>query len=368
LFFALLFLFSAGLFAQKPPAKPSSNGRYLFILDTSSATKRYSEGVEQMVWNLFSSGMNGELHPGDTLGVWLFNEQLYRGRFPLQRWSAGGKSSVLESFGEFFKTLSYEKNSRFGVVTNELKGIVADSEMLTVLIFTTGEQKITGTPYDSLINSFFEQYSRDQKKARVPFLVVLRAKHGHFVGFTVNQPQTGFEFPAFPPDPKPVQAEIETPKSNASPPVVKAAPPPVAPLIVSGKISSLDYPGLSPEAMEAAILAAAATNSPTQKVAVTITSPPPAIVKTSPPPHHVASQNGIKPQDGVSNTLPTNTAVPKVVATVAPEPKKIFQRKGFWIWALVLAGIISGLILFWRTSHPSRPGSLISQSLDRDKR
>src|SRR5579871_180249 len=45
-------------------------GRYLFIVETSKAMKREMPATIQSVQDLLTSGLEGQLRPGDTVGMW----------------------------------------------------------------------------------------------------------------------------------------------------------------------------------------------------------------------------------------------------------------------------------------------------------
>src|SRR5262245_52374757 len=74
-------------FAQTSAGKTNSPNRYLFIVDTSFSMHDRAQKVQTIVGNLLMSGMNGEMHRGDSVGLWTFNDRVYTGRLPLQRWS-----------------------------------------------------------------------------------------------------------------------------------------------------------------------------------------------------------------------------------------------------------------------------------------
>src|SRR5262245_16773583 len=50
------------------------SSRYLFIVDKSAAMKRCASATQKAVENLLRSALNGQLQPGDSLGVWTFEE------------------------------------------------------------------------------------------------------------------------------------------------------------------------------------------------------------------------------------------------------------------------------------------------------
>src|ERR1035441_5807335 len=57
--------------AQTNTAKaPPSSHRWLLIVETSRSMQRRSDAVLTAVQDLLTSGMVGQLRPGDTLGVW----------------------------------------------------------------------------------------------------------------------------------------------------------------------------------------------------------------------------------------------------------------------------------------------------------
>ena len=62
---------------------------------------------------------------------------------------------------------------------------------------------LTGTPYDAQIAEAYRTNAADQRKQQMPFLTVLRAAKGKFIGFTVNTPPWPVEFPKFPAEPVP---------------------------------------------------------------------------------------------------------------------------------------------------------------------
>ena len=71
----LVFIFTAGIFfaAFLCPADgrvPRIENRFLFIVDTSSAMRSRTNGIEQAVVGLLKSNMHDQLRKGDTIGLW----------------------------------------------------------------------------------------------------------------------------------------------------------------------------------------------------------------------------------------------------------------------------------------------------------
>ncbi len=95
----LAMLWLPALHAQ--PTEETVNNRFLFIFDTSKNMKPRIENVQRALNTLLVTSFSGQLHKGDTIGVWTFNQELQTKGFPLQtrilimRWSSRPTSSDL---------------------------------------------------------------------------------------------------------------------------------------------------------------------------------------------------------------------------------------------------------------------------------
>lgn len=304
--FTLLF-FDFRLLAQ-PPTANRSPGRYLFIVDTSAAMRTQASAVRETVDNLLHSGMHAQLQRGDSIGVWTYHEQLHAGDLPVQQWSPEHEHAVASNIVAFLKSQKYEKKSRFDTVGPELQRLVKESERLTVLLITDGSEPVSGTPFDSNINEFFNKNSWKQKQKRMPITIVLRSFRGKFASFTINPAPWPVQFPDFPPAPK-VAA-----KPKSKPPPKQAAPPPTAPpLIVVGE---------PPEpAPVTPVVPAEPTETKPASTEATGASSNPASPSVGP-----ATPNAAKPTEAAAPTSPATTVQPKPDAAPAanltiPEPK-----------------------------------------------
>src|SRR5215510_12450002 len=99
----VLLLSFGPLHAQTNTAAPTGN-RFLLVIETSKEMQKRAAGLGGTVDQLIRSGMQGQARPGDTLGVWTYNETLNAGQFPLQTWTKdAGKhisAAVLGHLGE----------------------------------------------------------------------------------------------------------------------------------------------------------------------------------------------------------------------------------------------------------------------------
>jgi len=195
---------------------------------------RRSTGVFRAVHDMIGSRMRGQLRLGDTIGVWTYNEKLYTGQLPLQDWAEGDRATIDDKILNFLGKQKFEKQGRIDAVLPALLQVVKNSEFITIILVTEGTQDFHGTPFDEKINQSYKAWNPQQHDARMPFLTVLRARHGEFTDCTVTSAPWPVDLP-------PLPSDLLKPKAPASlPPIVstpKPAPPPpmAAPLIISGK-------------------------------------------------------------------------------------------------------------------------------------
>ncbi|HEX7470430.1 MAG TPA: hypothetical protein VF437_06835 [Verrucomicrobiae bacterium] len=285
-------------FAFSARAQMLSSNRWLIIADTSFSMGRRDQAMQVAVQNMLLSGMSGQLRRGDTIGLWIFNDDLYTGRFPLQIWMPEGRQTIALRVMEFLKRQRYEKDTRFDKVITAVNRLAANSDTLTVILITDGDEKIAGTPFDKPINASFKQDHGYQKKVRAPFIVALRAQGGKLVDYTVTLAPWPVKFPPLPPEPAPAVVEkIEPPAQPTPAPAPKLVVPS---LILSGEKSE---PVAQPEP----------TAPPVEKPAAVTLNPEPVVSIV--PPTTVETKNAA----AVSENPPA-IAEPPTKVDAAPQP------------------------------------------------
>jgi len=307
----------------QPGGERLVENRFLLIFDTSTDMKRRAPMVQKALDNLFVTGMGGQLQSGDSIGVWTFDQDLHAGQFPLQQWIPDQAATIDADIDSFLGKLRYSKATRFGALQPLLGELAQESDRLTVLIFCDGETAMTGTPYDDGINQIFQQRQAGQKTARQPFIVVMRAQLGQYVGCTVDFPPALANFPDFPPLPPP-----PAPPEPTNPP-----PPPPPRHIVIPSIIMIG------------------TNADTE--------PPPApkLEVTNPPP--VVPTNPVSVQAKISTTQTNAVALPT-------------EDSGFGSGGELAIGgaflvVAGGLAIFMlRRSRKNVHASLITQALKKN--
>lgn len=297
-----------GLATLAAAAEPAGGGRWLLIFDTSATMKKFLPGTEAALKNFLATSADGQLQPGDSVGVWLMNQQV-NAQFPTFNWSPAEAGTFVKNLGEFMKRQPFAAPSQLAGMSSSLNYVVANSRRLTVVIFTDGQSAIAGTTYDDGVNQMFRDTVEERRKEAQPIAVVLRSQLGKYVGCTINYPPGPVNLPPFPPPPAPpvvtnlpvvkpantaAQAApslvivgtavstngtdpVPTPKTN--PPVVKpvmvVTNPPVAPVTQAVAVA-VSMPVTNPVVFQQKAV-------PPPVVPVIFTSSPPSVATMAPP-------------------------------------------------------------------------------------
>src|SRR5258708_2620076 len=110
--FALLpaSLAAEGSVSNAPAARPAN--RYLFVVETSRSMQRRSDAVLKSIQNMLGTAMGGQLHRGDTVGIWTYDSDIHSGRFPLQLWTPEMQKAITLRAMGFLNDQSYQKTGR----------------------------------------------------------------------------------------------------------------------------------------------------------------------------------------------------------------------------------------------------------------
>jgi hypothetical protein len=284
--------------------------------------QRRSEAVLQTVQDLLTSGMAGQLRPGDTLGVWTFGDDLYAGRFALQTWSPEAQEDIASTTLTFLKGQKYGKQANFDKVLPALNKVIKESRLLTVVLVSSGDQKMRGTLFDAQINEFWQKWHTPQQKARMPFVTVLRAKAGQLTEYALNTPPWPTQMPRLSRETQSAETIQEKPLEAPHKPAPRAVPP----LIISGKKPQPEKaPPPKPEptvvktSAPALVAAAPSTNNLRAANPPAPVVPPVQTAKTEPAPITPA-----KPSAEVAPIPPPTPVLatpPKTEAVKGPETK-----------------------------------------------
>jgi hypothetical protein len=315
------------------PAAQSVDNRFLFIFDTSADMKKRVPALQKALNTMLATSVNGQLHSGDSIGVWTFDEDLQTGQFPLQHWDSDNAAMIASNMTKFVEKQHYSKKTSFDALQPLLNQVVENSERLTVLIFCDGEAAISGTRFDNGINQVFQQRQAELKKARQSFIVAFRAQLGEYTGCTVSFPPASLNLPKFPPwPPPPVPAPAMPQPTNAPPPASAVVVPSI---IIVG------------------------TNVGTRLLPTPTNTPPPA-------PAVVASVNvtNAVPTPPTNSAARTNVVGRTNIVALPPENSGLTSKRSMAIGAflLIAAGGVTALMAFLRARKTDR-SSIISRSM-----
>src|SRR5215831_16341938 len=77
----------AFIFLQARGAERGIPGRWLLVIDTSSTMKKLHPATEAALQRFFSTGADGQLQAGDSVAVWMVEQNNINGQFPTFGWN-----------------------------------------------------------------------------------------------------------------------------------------------------------------------------------------------------------------------------------------------------------------------------------------
>ena len=180
------FILAFQAYAAAPPAPLTPDCRYLFIVDTSLSMSRLQEGVNNSVYRMVTSGLNGQIIPGEVFTIWTFNEEVQQREFPLNSWTTELNQSMGNRVLQHLQTQRYRRNANMRALINAIYQAKQTCPRLAVFLISNGQEVLVGTPFDRNINVSYGRRFEELRGARVPFLTTLLCKNGNFVGWSVN--------------------------------------------------------------------------------------------------------------------------------------------------------------------------------------
>lgn len=349
--------------APAPVSATRPSNRWLFIVEASRAMQPRQEALAQIAGNAVLAGMNGQMRDGDTLGVWIYNNELHAGEFALQTWSSREAQTIATRVASFLGTRKFESRASFGKVLPAMGEVISNSEFITVVLISSGGETLRGTPYDKAINTVHQQWLSQQAKARQPFLTVLRALRGQISGFEVSLPPQALQLPPLPAELLVTNAPPEIKIAQILPPAPVVAPPVLPSLIVHGK-----KPAPEPEPATNAPPVRLETNPPPAKPIVE--APRPVEPKTFAPTNPVVAAATNLPAivtNLVVTGLPAGSATNQTPAALPAGDAGKGNKLLLAGLLVVVAGMGVWVFLLCRSRSQGR-ASLITQSLERKKK
>jgi hypothetical protein len=351
-------LLAALILPMNAPAQPTRPQRWLFIFDLSPAMQKRLPATEAVLKDFFTTAAGGQLREGDSIGVWTFDQKLHAGQFPLVNWNPNFATALTTNLTGFLRSQKFTDDSRLAAVQPALGSVVASSERLTLVIFCAGESEITATPYDRGINQNFLDGRAERKKSRQPFVVLIRARAGKYLGCTVNYPPGAINLPPFP-VPPPVAPPTPTPVVAA---VVKPAPVLVPDLVIVGT----NVGAAASKPVEARNIVAVATKSAPALVSHIPPAKTVAPLSNSVASNMVPATNPVAPPTPAKVTTPVAAPVTNASATATTDATGAQTRRLVHLGIGLLAAVAVLMVMVRAGRRPR--GSLISSSMEDDPR
>jgi len=209
--------FPAPASAQSPP---QTENRFLFIINTSSAMRRLTNGIQQAVLGLLQSGMQEQMRDGDTFGIWTYDDQLHTG-FPMQAWSESKtRAPSSRPCPPGWRRLVTRTGPVWTKVLPAARQVIAQSRAVTLIFIFDGSETMQGTGFDKDINDLHKEFGREVRAENIPFVTVLAARDGRVFDYRVRTPSSASV---------PRTADLFKPvETNSIPDVAATNPPPSA--------------------------------------------------------------------------------------------------------------------------------------------
>lgn len=304
---------------------PGTAKRFLLVMETSRAMAGRKSLAVQTVYELLTSSIRGQARPGDSLGVWTFDEELQAGRFPLQNWTASNAADIASKVVEFLRGQNSDKAADMKTIMQPVEQLVRRSDCLTAILITSGEP-VSEIRFSEEINQLTSRWNDHQRKKNLPFVTVLHAAGGELANYGVTPLPWPLNWPE--PPPRPILAQNEprkTPTTNepakrahapleskrvAQPLIVIGTPREAAPVVETNSAPALVTNVIVNVAQSAPAAPTPMTNAPIETSSAK-SKPPPA---QAPGPVQVAPA----PMVDSSPARPVQPEVVKVAAKVEP--------------------------------------------------
>lgn len=155
--------------------------RFLFVVDTSSSMKRLDAANRQALFDLVYYGLNGRMLPGDTFGIWTFDEDIHTGEFPLQIWNPAQNLELASQAATFLKSRRYKGETRSQPMVGKLMSVIRAVKDVNIFVISDGDAALTGTAVDEAVNASYTAKAGDRRKAKKPFVTTLVARNANIV-------------------------------------------------------------------------------------------------------------------------------------------------------------------------------------------
>ncbi len=257
--------------------------RFLFLVDVSAGMKKLDAALGDAVFDLIYSGARSQMTNGDTYGVWLVGETNDTSA-SVETWKQKFAVELAAKTALRVKESAFRGKSRLDLALKDASGVARAVGDVTVIVVSSGETEMRGTPFDSEINAAVAKIRPEMRKAGAMVNTVLVARDGRFVAWAVNSPEFLLIMPDLPPRPKRApeplaKAPVAAPPVAPAAPAVRTTPPKVAsaPLVITRETIERDKQATR------ALATTEFTGTPSAPLVLTA-APPKIVAAPAPPP------------------------------------------------------------------------------------
>jgi hypothetical protein len=338
--FGLMIWLSALLASPHAHAQDASTNqpnRFLLVFETSTVMKKNLPTTKGILDDMFSGNIQNEMRTDDDLAVWTVDQSLHTGTFGMTSWSPDDAETYSANLSDFLSHEKYSRKASLAALQPTLNRVVKSSDRLTVIIFCDGNSRLSGTPYDDGINQIITNATSRLHGEPTPFVVVLRAYQGTYLGCSVNR-SLPLNIPKFPKPPAPKSTGPQSVVVSTTPPptpsLTPSTPPsgpvvtPVPALIIVGTNATTNAADALKPAESGKITTpppanpAPPTASPPTSTATVKTPPPPESAPAMPPPQMTPAVTTPPPPAAATvPPTPTEPISPAQTSSVAPAPE-----------------------------------------------
>ena len=397
--------------AAGPSPAPAAENRFLLVVDTSTAMRQFKHEGRQFVFDLLFADLSQLMQPGDTFGVWTFNQEVSGGVFPMQVWQPAQKIDLASKVTLFLQLQRYEKASRLGAVWAKLLAQINTIKDVNVVIVTSGHTQLGEVGLGETFQPIWEVKAALAQNLKQPMVIALAARKGQIVNWAISTANEPLDFPQPPKQltvsppatpPKNEKSDAPAPKALATSKIPLATneplpvePPPVAqavpnkPPTPNHQPSTINHqpPQLAPQTpapikppapsiilkgpqplitnSETPVPAAISSDKPTNTPPITSSTP----AQTSAPPPLVG--RAVPSEPPATNDQPSTInhqpppAQPSTLRSTVTEDGATLNSLWFWISG---AGLLTGLCVgagVWRYRRRRVRASFITRSMER---
>jgi len=164
--------------SEAPPPNPVDGNRFLFVVETSAATARLAHGGRQAVFDLIFTGIAGQMKPGDTFGLWTFNDKVSAGVYPMQLWDPDNNMELATSVGQFLRAQKYQNKGRLDLAVKQIMPVARTVQDLNIFIISDPATHLPDDPLEQGYKPDNSKIAARARQSKQPLVTTLVVRNG----------------------------------------------------------------------------------------------------------------------------------------------------------------------------------------------